>query len=384
MMDARKTVETQMPSNRNVSLRVFSSLEALRPWAQGWRQLVTDCGSGWCSTFEYIEKVWRHFASPNDKLLVLVLVVDGALRGVAPLYKTIIRLRGIPTRVVQWIAVWEGDKPSLIVSREHERDFWMVLERYFTNTDKAWDVIKLCEQIREPRNGLACQGIAGNPWKVSLDGTGFSIDIGQGFDAYLAGIDAKVRSNWRNRHKKLFGMTPSPRVTCLSAPGDQSWALARFVQLEALSWKVGAHQGLSKDEAHLRFYADLADDLAKRGEVYWYFLTQEDKDVAASLFFGMGEVLYERQIVFDPAFSSYSPGILLRCEVLKQVAGTHWKTVDLMGMHPGAGAQKHKSDWATSQYSTYAWLCFRPWGRLWPMQLMRRIKSAVRKPAAEC
>jgi CelD/BcsL family acetyltransferase involved in cellulose biosynthesis len=218
----------------------------------------------------------------------------------------------------------------------------------------------------------------------STDSEGYYIPLNGTFDEYLKGVDAKVKSNWRNRSRKVAALEPMPILHRLESPEQMAVGVERLIALERESWKGNAGLGLGKDERHRLFYLALTRALAARGRAAICFLSRGDEDLAGTLLFMLADVVYERHIAYSPTHAALSPGIVLRANLLKGLFDSHWREFDLMGMRPEVGRQRHKEEWATGRRETVCLQFHRNRGRLWPWLVARRLRSLARFAVPKC
>jgi CelD/BcsL family acetyltransferase involved in cellulose biosynthesis len=350
---------------------------ALAALENEWRELQTRCQHpSIFTTFDYIRIAWETFHGPKDRLLILVVREAGKMVAIAPFRITLARYMNIPARVVDWLATWEGDRPGMLCGGDSAR-CWQRIERYFAREFHQWDLLRLSE-ISAP---VAPDGELARVSHVETaqDSIGFHIPIEGSFEDYLARIDSKVKSNWRNRSRKVFALGPAPQMHRIDVPADMAAAVDRFIRLERSSWKAEAGLGVGKDERHRDFYAHLTTTLAARGEAAFYFLRSGEADLAASLLFMLDDVMYERHIAYSPEHANLSPGIVLRAELMKDLFGSTWREFDLMGMQPSVGRQRHKEDWALGRRETVSQQFFRRTGRMLPVYLARRVREWLKR-----
>lgn len=363
------TVQQHVP---NWPIQEVETLEALMSIEAEWRTLEQQARDpSLFSTFDYIRIAWTHLHRENDSLFVLIVRESGRMLAIAPFRISHIPRRRIPIRTIDWLATWEGERPEILCVGD-STVYWARIERFFASEYRHWDELRLCEQ----RAAIDSNGeLARVSWIDSAkDSIGFHISLAGSFDEYLGTIDSKVRSNWRNRSRKISILNPTPVVTRVGIAAMMPSTVDRFIAIERKSWKAEAGLGMGKDMRHRRFYAELTSLLAGRGQAAFYFLCCGDQDIAGSLLLICGNTIYERHIAHDPEYSALSPGIVLRTEILKEVFGKQWTKLDLMGMHPSIGRQRHKADWATGQWEGLSQHCYRKFGRATPIIAARSIR----------
>jgi CelD/BcsL family acetyltransferase involved in cellulose biosynthesis len=355
-----------------MNIRLVDSEAEFDALEEEWNRLADRTSASIFSSFDYVRLAWKHFHKPTDRLLILVLEDETSVVGIAPFYITRYRRRGIPYRTVRFIAAWEGDRPR-ILAQVSDIQFWARILS-FLDAYPPWEALDLAEQPLEMRDGNCgpCLARSGWYWDYAADATSWFVSLQGSWDEFLKGIKTKVRTNWRNRTKRLLAL--GVERECITDVGEIQKALARFIKLETSGWKHEAGIGVAKDERHQGFYDELLIRLAREGKASIYLMKVANEDVAGAIIFGKGEILYERHIAYKPAYSVYSPGIILRAEILKAHFGGQYKEYDMLGLSNNDAGQRHKSDWATGRRESAHWTGYRVYSRLLPLIIAKRLK----------
>ena len=113
---------------------------------------------------------------------------------------------------------------------------WHRIEHFFASEFRQWDLLRLCERLAPiDRNGE----LARRCWIETVeDSIGFAVSLAGGFSSYLDTIDAKVKSNWRNRSRKIAALNPifsraTNRCTRCNGGGGSQIRCARTHKLES-------------------------------------------------------------------------------------------------------------------------------------------------------
>ncbi len=367
-----KTDAGEGTGSQVVRLETLADLDAFEA---EWEALLSRCTqSSIFATFDYIRLVWEYFYQEGDRLMVLVLRRERQVVAVAPFRVSIASFRGIPARQVDWIAKWEGDRPGMLCATDPAW-VWKRLAHFFAHEYRGWDTLRLNEQDEAAQTYFRLHDEA--TADKFTDSEGYYIPLRGTFDDYLKCVDAKVKSNWRNRSRKVGALEPKPILHRLESPEQMAAGVERLIALERASWKGNAGLGLGKDERHRLFYLALTRALAARGRAAICFLSRGDEDLAGTLLFMLADVVYERHIAYNPTHAALSPGIVLRADLLKGLFDSHWREFDLMGMRPEVGRQRHKEEWATGRRETVCLQFHRNRSRLWPWLVARRLRSLV-------
>ncbi|MBE0602786.1 MAG: GNAT family N-acetyltransferase [Deltaproteobacteria bacterium] len=345
-----------------------------------WRRLETEAGSFFFSGFDYVHTAWTSFKRPSDRLLVLVSRRGNDAEWIAPFFVARKTRWGIPCREIRFIAEWEGDRPGILTKVPPE-EAWRGIVDFLVNEVGGWDALTLAEQPAAPVEGRR-RWVAGHPscrWEETPDGTGYHISLRGTYDAYFDGIRSKVKANLRNRTKRLYSRSPDVSVECVEDPGRMPESLSRFVALEQSGWKKEAGLGVAKDERHRRFYERLLVLLAGKGNAGMYFLKAGGEDVSTAMIFRHRGILIERHIAYSPAYSEYTPGVILRCMMLQGLFGGKYEEFDMLGMREDESGPRHKTDWATGRRETVRIEGYRTRSRLLPWILARDAKRLLKR-----
>ena len=362
-----------------MKIRVVDTDSEFDALEESWNRLSEKTAPNFFSSFDYVRTAWKHFRGPNDRLHILVLSEGPSIVGIAPFYIERCRIRRIPHRAIKWIAVWEGDRPRLLVDGNEEM-FWDEILRFLSKEYRAWEVLDLVEQPLNGPEGHGWSFLSRSGWFYERvpDAVDYYISIEGSWDDYLKGLDPVTLQNWRRRTRKLSSITGGYSVERIAEPGRIREALMRYITLEQSGWKAKAKIGVGKDERHRAFYEDLLVRLAEKGEAIFHFLTTKGEDIAGTISFIQKDVLYARHIAYSPAYAIYSPGILLNAEIIRENFGMLNKEVDFLGMREDESSQRHKSDWAKGQRETVRLTAYRLCSRLLPLIIAKRLKRLLK------
>ncbi|CCK78923.1 GNAT family N-acetyltransferase [Desulfobacula toluolica] len=329
-----------------MKITILDSIEKILEFEDEWRELSSRTKTSLFLSFDFIQLVWTVFDSPSHTPLVIVIRENGQTVGIVPFRLSTEKEYGISLRVIRFISEWQGDKPDIITTIDPDR----IRQEVYTylHTDfRLWDKIVLAEQDSEAsviwnmlfsrRTYLTIILDDMLSYFISMEGT---------WDDYLKQLKQKVRSNYRNRTKRLEKLPGELKVLHFEDRHTLEKGLERFIAIENSGWKKDAKIGIGQNRKHIAFYAELLGRFSLRNQAGIYLLNSNSTDIAGLILLKYNDVIYESQITFNPNYSKYSPAIVLRADVLKTLFSSSNGSYDMMGMyqqHP-----KHKSDWATN------------------------------------
>lgn len=363
-----------------MSIQVVDGEQGLRALEREWKLLEQESPSPcFFTTFDYTRLVWDGFKAGTDRLLVLAVRRGPELLGIVPLKVSRAREWGIPVRVIEFIAAWDGDRP-IIPFRGDEASVWEEAYGFLARDFKGWEILVLMEQAPDSP-ARARLGIFPEPaYAVSVapETVSYFISLSGTWEDYLQGRGAEVRHSWKKRSRRLSELPQGFRVDCVEDGDGAAAALERYVAIEQRSWKKAAGLGVGQDAAHRAFYGRLLREMAEKGQASVRLLRSGEQDIAGWILFKFRGVVYGRETVYDPAYSSYSPGTIVHAETLKTLFGSSHRELDLLGMRETEGTSRQKLDWATGKRETVRIRVYRRRGRLRPLLFARAVLGRLR------
>ncbi len=361
--------------DEGMQIRVVDTENGFDALEEEWNRLAEKTSASVFSSFDYVRVAWKHFHNPTDRLFILVLSDGPAVLGIAPFCVRRSAIRGIPYRVIRFIAAWEGDRPRILAEKGEEAFYERILV-FLSENERSWEVLDLIEQPLEGPEGRAWPFLlrSGWYWEKQADVVDYYISVRGPWEEYLKSLGSATQRNWRRQTKRLASLPGGYRVEQVSEPARMGEALSRYVAIERSGWKAKAGIGVAKDDRHLAFYEELLVRLAGKGQAQVFFLISGAEDMASAVqFLGQG-VTYGRHTAFAPAYATYSPAVVLHAEIFRDAFERAFREVDLLSMKEDGKPEKHKTDWATGRKKTVRWTGYRVGSRLLPLILAKRIK----------
>lgn len=363
-----------------MKIQIVDTDKAFDALEEPWNRLSGKAVPNFFCSFDYVRTAWKHFRSSNDRLYILVLSEGPSVVGIAPFYIGLERYGRwkIPHRAIRWIAMWEGDRPRLLVDGD-EDVFWKEILCFIRSKKGSWDVLDLVEQpLNGPEGGiLSLLNQTGWYLEKVPDGTDYYISLEGAWDDYLKRLSADTRKTWRRKTKRLSAMLGGYAVERISDPRQMGDALVRFVHLEQSGWKAEAGIGIGKNKRHSAFYEDLLFRLAGKGLARIYFLTINGEDIAGQICFIQRDTVYSRHITYSPDHAVHSPGILIQAEIIQELLKEKYRELDLLGMREEGPPPMHKTEWATGRRETARLTAYRMDSRLLPLVVAKRLKRTL-------
>lgn len=148
------------------------------------------------------------------------------------------------------------------------------------------------------------------------------LDISGSFDDYWAARGKNLRQNMRKQRNKLESEGIVTQMRSLVAASDMASCIERYGALESSGWKADQGTAIHPDNAQGRFYRELFEQAAERGEAVVYEYLFGDRTVAMNLCLLRRGLLIVLKTTYDETIpSTYSPAFLLRQDELMTFFG---------------------------------------------------------------
>jgi CelD/BcsL family acetyltransferase involved in cellulose biosynthesis len=316
-----------------------------------WNDLATAAGIDHpFLSFEWVQTWWECFGRGNALFVVVVKDRSGPI-GIAPLMLSHGRMYGLRVRQLESIGNLHTRRFGFIIARAW-REAYRAIWAHVREQRARWDVLRLCQlpedsqTLAEVRSLAAADGYLTGTWRsddspyVSLAGT---------WETYAKGLDAKHRSNLRNRLKRLGGLGEVGLETVSTAAQVQA-ALDDGMRLEAAAWKGDAGTSINSQPEIRLFYTRFAERAARGGWLRLNFLTIDGCRIAFHYSVRCANKLYLLKPGYDPRYARYSPSNLLCFHVLQDGFQDGLVEYDFLG-----ASDPWKLDW-TKETRPHHWL----------------------------
>ena len=311
----------------------------------------------------FIEQSWAHFHQAGDQPW-LVSVWDDAQRlvGLLPLAlrrERASRLSALHRRrTLHHIGTWAGDRPGVLHTQTTTAAcVWRVALTAVLEQHTAWHQLDLREIDEAVLPDLHAVLATHRPCKrlslhTQADTYAGVQPLTGTWQDYFDSRSRHTRHAHRRSQRLLDKECPDLHVEVIEAPEQMAAAFERYLAIERLGWKHGAHVGLWADPRQVAFHRALLPALAQRGQASLWLLRSGDHDIAGLVRFRQGTIAYERFKAFDPAFAHCSPGNWLCAQALQHSFQTGCSHSDVLGLHTPLASRQATRAWYDEEIRT--------------------------------
>ena len=318
---------------REQTARRTETLTELGPLAGEWNRLALAAGTPFMAA-EWLE-AWSEAFGHGESSWTVLRDEDGSIRAGA-------------------YCRHAGFRRLLSTTNEHGHD-WEILA--CDDTARA----ELCAALidREDTSRVAFEGmIAGGPSARAvvdeLERAGYRIlaaeepcspwlELPGGWEELIQSVSGSLRSQI-GRRRRMLEREGQLTFRVAGKPATLERDLATFLELEASGWKGRDGTAIASQPAIERLYREFAAGAAERGWLRLYLLELDGVAIAADYgcaFAGTGIFM---KTGFDEAYSRFSPGLVLRADVLRSSIEENLSAYDFLGQ-----PDTYKTRWTSAR-----------------------------------
>ncbi len=346
------------PVEIEVVARWQGFLEMEQEWNRLWEQ--SPQRDNVFLSHEWFRAWWEAFGE-NREMLILRLVADGRLVGIAPLMRHAIRYHGLPIRLLSLITNDHTNRAEFILAERSQECVTRVLD--FVSREAAeWDMAELDFVPADSPTAEALGRQAGQfglvyGFKPSYDS--LFIPLSGDWEGFYGKLDGRFRRNMKNREKRLASLGEIRYEECFEA---KDGFLEEMFAVGEKSWKgTETKTAIASTSALRRFYARLAELTGPKGRLSLHLLRVGGKPIAFHYSLRNDGAIYLLKTEYDLAYQAYSPGHQIQKHVLESCHARGLREFDFLGPD-----MEWKREWAA---------CARPHVRL--LLFRRGVRSRV-------
>jgi CelD/BcsL family acetyltransferase involved in cellulose biosynthesis len=362
-MNARTQREPAVGSSSKVTIEALRGTNALLDLKPIWNELLTESGANTIFlTWEWAASWWHAFGSPFELLILKCSDSSGRPVGIVPFFR--IR-KSIGLRISGYALYLVGD-----VSGGSEELDWIIRDGWEQPVVAAvldwlegpaleWDILYY-DTVR-PESTVAAILVAEcerrNWFLIRGERLSYRVPVSASWDAYLASISKKMRSGVQQqvrRANKTFTVQARLCQTLDQLEKD----LQTLFALHAKRWQQRGKTGsLFQPEKQL-FYHELARNCLAKGWLEFWMLELNGNPVACEFGFCYDGVYSFLQGGFDPDYSVYSVGVVLRASIMQSLIERGFRIYDFL-----LGEDDYKERWGGQRYPLLDFSFARPKSR---------------------
>lgn len=318
-------------------LNDFSELEDLQ---DDWNQMLQRVRDrDIFSTWEWLWCWWKHFGKGRT-LKILIAQENTEILGIAPLMLSKYSFLHLgKLRKIELIGTPNSDYNNFLLFKRPDTCLKTILNHLMKST--GWDLLELRDVREGSVSATALKSIykSGTQLKLKVGYLCPYIELPDSPKMYLNFLSRNMRKNLRRRMRRLSEKYKVEVKTHRDYNSVKD-AMEIFFKLHLKRW--GSNIGNFGSKAFRDFHLDIAEIFNEKGWLGMHFLTINDEPISAVYSFDYNQKKYGYSTGFDPEFGHYSPGNLLKMQVVQHCIRKGYKEYDLT-----RDSEPYKANWAT-------------------------------------
>jgi CelD/BcsL family acetyltransferase involved in cellulose biosynthesis len=346
-------------------VEVIGDARAFAEMRQEWSALLDASGS-WNPflTWEWMWAWWTHLRGAAT-LNIVTVRSGGELIAIAPLM-IVRRGLSVPARL-EFVGVGAGaDYLDVIVRSGHESSAAVALARWLHEQPLA---LHLDNLPPNPASASVRRELARSGWtaiEASPDVCPFIDLSAHSWDSYLASLGSSHRANVRRRLRAL-STAYDMRFSEVNSAEAQRSTLEALFRYHDQRWTCGGSTAFSTTPLRA-FHHELSKTASKCGWLRLYALTLDNHLAGVMYGFARDGRFYFYQHGTDPAYSRYSPGLVLMALTIRASIADGLREFDMLYGH-----ETYKKLWARQHRTLGRLMLFPP--RLAGRWMQRRAET---------
>jgi CelD/BcsL family acetyltransferase involved in cellulose biosynthesis len=296
--------------------------------AEDWNALASSAGSPFL-TAEWLAAWWRAFGAGRFTCLLL-RDERGSLRAGACCR----RLTG--GRLAAAANEHTGDWDVVATDDQARRALWRAVARLGAG---AVDLAAIRSRASLDQAGQELRAAGYSTVEVTGVRSPY-LELPRTWDDLLASVSRNLRSQLGRRRRALEREGRLRFRTTVGGDEELERDLGAFLRVEASGWKAGSRTAILSDPRTERLYSDFARAAAAAGWLRLHLLELDGVPVAADLNCAFAGGMFLIKTGFDERYGQFSPGLVLRGEVLRAAIQEGSRFYDFLG-----GPDSYKVRW---------------------------------------
>jgi CelD/BcsL family acetyltransferase involved in cellulose biosynthesis len=297
-------------------------------------------------TWEWIYTWWKYFGDGRT-LLLLLLMENGEVVGIAPLMFSKKRLNFINLGLIEFIGTGLSDYGDFILLKDKKECINLIFD-FLEKTTLKWDLIDLRHIPKESTTADLLQEVAEERGYLSIreETTCLFISLPKTLDEFFKRLSTKMRKNLRNEVTRI-NKSYSTAMKSEENSGDLVSSVNTFLSLYQ-GWLTERHNLSTIFDLPFpkikEFLIDLALVFSSKGWMNLTILSFNQEPVSAQFNFIYNKSFYQYMVCRDPSYSQFGVGNVHNMHLIERSIQLGLQRFDFL-----RGDEPYKVRWEASK-----------------------------------
>lgn len=310
-----------------------------------WNNLLNKCEDrNPFLTWEYLFTYWKHFRSDRKLKILCIENENSNIIGIAPFRLSRYNFADMLTyNVLEPLGYRGADYTGLIMPEMQGKYIDLILN--YLDKQEDWDFIYLLDV---PETSILSHTImkkGNDTFKLEVVKGALCpyISLPSSMDIFLSKLSPSFRKNLKKRLRKLEKDFRKIELKSYKDFSTVNEAMNIFFNLHQKRWTLKGMPGVFYSEDVRNFYVEVAKIFAENEWLALYFLTVDDRPIAARFGFEYNFKMYFLLPGIDPDYLQYSPGHIMHLKVIEKCIEKGITECDFL-----KGSEPYKFEWTSS------------------------------------
>lgn len=292
-----------------------------------WNELLArSLSNNFFLSWDWIRQWWLTFSRKTDRLVILALMDNGEIVGLAPFYIRTVRLfRAYPVRRLMFIGTQEdgegdvcSDYMDIFCQQGLEKIFVDEIFRFITSSNPCDDIYLSRVDKKSPTVVLMQTEAEKNGFLLLPEQDSLSpyIQLPETWEGYLASLSSSMRAKiGRERRKLMKGQQVA--ISTATTAGEALRVLTELINLHQKRWVARGEKGSFSNPQFLEFHRKIVSSLTENGHVSLTLMSVDGEHKAALYNFIYNNKVYFYQSGVDTASGMPAFGYVLHSHCIE-------------------------------------------------------------------
>jgi CelD/BcsL family acetyltransferase involved in cellulose biosynthesis len=325
-----------------VKIEIIDNIDDFLKLSDAWDELVSEreVDHVFMRHLWYAEVIKAYFA--KESLAVVTIKRDGQLVAIAPMRRTVYRIRGFRARTLCYISTEFTPRCNFIVA---DSDLLEPLLMSVIGVPN-WDMLyakNMEENVATTKEFIELiHGSFSSHGHQVIEGLHSPfIQTTGSWDEYWQSFSKKRRRTLTTYSIKRMEEAGNSEISRIESQEDWQEFLPRMFEISAASWKVTTNDHLRPDSPEGRFYTSFTPTALARNQVIIYTIKIDGKYVGFDYYLRLGNSYTGARSDYNEQYRYYSPGNNLKLAALRDLFEQERECV----YDFGGDAYQYKLDW---------------------------------------
>ncbi len=302
-----------------LKVKIYHTLENAR-LKKGWNEIYAKNNYCLQNSFDWIYIWWKHFKGYNRKLFIITVENGGSICGIGPFMSE----ENYALNQLKFIGTGLTDFHEILLDPDYKSDVIPIILKYILKLKKH-DLINF-EEVPD-NSDLYSYFIEQGNFKFRKMSTCLTIDLDYtSWEEYKKDLSYKFRNEWTRKFNKL-SRQGKVEFSCRSPENIRTESVQKILSLAQENYeKTGRFEKMLQKNIR-DFFIDF---IQKISGVRIYTLDYNNKLISYMIGFFQNNIFYTWNSAFNREFHSFSPGVLLRGLIIKDLIQKGVKEMNFM------------------------------------------------------